>query len=132
MKLNEIFDRNDPEYKRRIAAAMQSLQKQYPPQVRDPAKEQARAESRKRAEAEWAHRDNVLMPVVADIAKKYKGDQFEEFKAEVSRTLKPEDLKILGDLQTAWKIANPNQAEISRKSWDQYGQDMKGRRWTGD
>lgn len=131
MKLDEIFDRD--EHKARIAAAMQQLQKQYPQQGRDPAKEAARSESRKRAEAEWAHRDNVLMPVVAEIAKKYKGDQFEQFKAEVERNFKPEELKILGDLQIAWKIANPDQAEISsRKSWDQYGQDMKGRRWTGD
>lgn len=130
MKIDEIFDRD--EHKQRLAAAMKQLQQQYPTRTVDPAKEQARAESRKRAEAEWAHRDNVVMPVVAQIAKKYKGDQFEQFKAEVVRTLKPEDLKILGDLQTAWKIANPEQAEISRSSWDQYAQERKGQRWTGD
>ena len=143
MKLDEIFDRD--EHKSRIAAAMQQIQRQYAPSPRDPAKEAARAESRKRAEAEWAHRDNVLMPIVADIAKKYKGNQFDQFKAEVERNLKPEELKILGDLQTAWKIANPEQAEISRKSWEDYGRKRAAhdpsvtgigpggaRNWTGD
>jgi hypothetical protein len=141
MKLDEIFDRNDPEYQRRFAAALKSVERMYaPPKRRSPEEEAKR-------KADWdqykAKRDSIEK-IAGEVAAKYSGEQFDQFKTEVMNLIPADDLKMI-DLQSVWNIYNPDRMELSRKSWEDYGRKRAAhdpsvtgigpggaRNWTGD
>lgn len=125
MKLDEIFDRNDPEYQRRFAAALKSVERQAA-SARSWDEKRRRdndPDVRAKREAEWAQhkakRDSIEK-IAGEVAAKYSGEQFDQFKAEVMNLIPASDLKLV-DLQTVWRLYNPDAMEQSRKSWDDYG-----------
>lgn len=139
MKIDEIFDRE--EHQRRLDAAMKSIARQYAPRPRRSPEEEAKKK------AEWdqyrAKRDSIEK-IAGEVAAKYTGDQFEQFKAEVANLIPASDLKMI-DLNTVWHLYNPDAMEVSRKSWDDYGKRRAAgdpsivgigpsgaRNWTGD
>lgn len=154
MKLDEIFDRNDPDYQRQFAAALKGLEKQASIERswREKRERDSTPEAIAKRSADKARYDakrNSIEKIAGEVAAKYSGEQFDQFKAEVMNLIPPQDLEMV-DLRMIWRMYNPAQQEISRKSWEDYGKvraagpsaDPRGmvfgkgpggaRNWTGD
>jgi hypothetical protein len=143
MKLEDILEYNDPETKKRMMdIAMRNIE--------DSARKQAGWEKRandpeRKAEMSKAHvqhdaKVESMKKIIADVAKKYSGDQFEAFASEVHSIIPASELKGMVDLRWAFDTYNPDRSRASGASWAAYG-DARGRGdpsvvgkdgWTGD
>lgn len=142
MKLDDIFEQDDEEKKRMMDIAMRNIQKSaqtragFEKMANDPERRAARADLQVQHDAKV----QSMNKIIAEIAKKYSGEQFEAFASEVHSIIPSSELKGKVDLRHAFDVFNPDRKRQSGEAWAAYG-DARGRGdpsvvgkdgWTGD
>ncbi len=117
MLLNEIKDPN-------LAATLGRFAKDYGPggaMAPRPKKSPEELEIAKRKhDMDVAQRENLEL-ALKPIAQKYSGNQLQQFKKEVEKTLSAEQLKGV-DLNSMFNLLNPERIAQSEQSWRTFAQ----------
>lgn len=144
MRINEIFDEPIDDEKahraKQLRAAMDHMAKQYArPTPEQEAARRAKQEASRKAYDEHNERQKRVELALAPIAQKFKGDQLEDFKREAEALVPPDELSTV-DLDTVFRLYNPDMIKQSEDSWNHYGE-MRAKGdpsvvgpdgWTGD
>lgn len=112
MKLTDIDLSSPEEPKRRQQKMLRQLERQFGTTRKRMSPEEKAAIAARNDE--WDAKRARAEAAIGPIAKKYSGDQFEEFKAEVLATVPEARIPNLIDLWWAFKFYNPER----RAQWD--------------